>query len=92
MEITSIKKDDILNVKFPEEDVLKTDAKKSHRWLQLKIAAQGWNEPKSIKEIVFKSEKRGLLSVKSVVNKTKPKCVILNGGYVIPIRSIYEIH
>ena len=92
MKATEITKDDILDLKFPEEDVLTTDVKRSSRWLTLKKAANGWDQPRSEKNIIFKSQKQGIKSVVSSVIKTQSEYVILSGGYVLPMRSIYEVH
>lgn len=91
MKAKEIEKDTILDLKFPDTDVLNSDIKRSSRWLTLKKASHGWDTPKSEKNIIFKSEKQGTLSVVSSVIKTQSKYVILSGGYVIPMRSIYEV-
>lgn len=92
MKAKEIKKDDILDLKFPDNDVLESDIKRSSRWLTLKKSSHGWNQPKSEKKIIFKSKKQGILSVVSSVLKTQSEYVILSGGYVLPMRSIYEVH
>jgi hypothetical protein len=90
MTIEEVDKDEILNMKFPEEDVLKEDKKKTLRWLQLKSAANNW-EPKSELDITFKSDRKGLLKISSRIVRTHSDYVILSGGYVLPMRSIQHV-
>lgn len=91
MKTKEITKDEILAIKFPDADVLPSQEKRSDRWLNLKKASYGWNTPSSQKNITFQSKTKGILSVHSEVLKTESKYIILSGGYVIPIRSIYNI-
>jgi len=92
MDATEITKKEILNLKFPENDVLDSDRKRTNRWLNLKAASFKKNNLKSEQKIVFKSEKKGFLSVTSRVIVAQSKYIILSGGYVLPMRSIVHVH
>jgi len=92
MEAKEITKKEILDLKFPEKDVLDSDRKRTNRWLNLKAASFKKNKLKSEQKIVFKSEKKGFLSVTSRVIVAQSKYIILSGGYVLPMRSIVQVH
>lgn len=92
MEAQEITKKEILTLKFPENDVLDSDRKKTNRWLNLKAAAFKKNNLKSEQKIVFKSQSKGFLSVTSRVIVAQSKYIILSGGYVLPMRSIAHVH
>ncbi|MBD3636240.1 MAG: hypothetical protein HUJ25_02770 [Crocinitomicaceae bacterium] len=92
MKAKEIDKDEILNVRFVDEDVLENESKRTDRWLKLREATfDRKNKTQSKMKIVFKGMKKGFVSVNSRVIKAQSDYIILSGGYVLPMRSIYKV-
>ena len=87
---TSIDKENISGLKFPETDVLKTKDDIKMRGSHLERALKLGNLEHNKIKIVFE-DNEGLKQVNTTVWGVTDKRVILKQGVVIPIHRIHEV-
>ena len=88
--ITSVTKEQIKEIKFAQEEVLKNISEISKRRADLEKAATLGNGYKTKSKIVFETEE-GLKQIETHVWAAMEKNVALKGGINIPIRCIHDV-
>ncbi len=87
----SIEKENISGLKFPEGDVLKTEAEIKNRESELERALKLGNMEHNKIKIIFE-DSEGIKQVNTTVWGVTDKRVILKQGVVIPIHRILEVN
>jgi len=88
--ITSINKEEISNLQFPNEEVLVGGEKIKQRKILLEHAVVLGNTYKGKTKIVFEDSK-GIKQIETHLWGLTDKRVILKQGIVIPIHRIHEV-
>jgi len=87
----SIEKENISGLKFPEVDVLKTEAEIKNRESELERALKLGNMEHNKIKIIFE-DSEGIKQVNTTVWGVTDKRVILKQGVVIPVHRILEVN
>lgn len=91
MEAVLIQKEEVVNLKFPNEEVLSSeDEKKVLRKKLEQATALGNTEYSKIK--IFFSDTEGLKKIETTIWATGEKNIVLKHGITIPIKRIVDIH
>jgi hypothetical protein len=85
-----IEKENIVNLSFPEEDVLSSNAERAVRIKDLKNANELGDLAQYKVKIVFEDDS-GLKKVETTVWNTTPEEVVLKYGVAIPIRRVSRV-
>lgn len=86
-----IQKEDVIGLKFPNEEVLDNEADKSILRKKLEQATALGNMERSKIKIYFK-DNEGLKKVETTIWATGEKNIVLKQGITIPIKRIIDIH
>lgn len=91
MEAVLIQKEEVINLKFPNEEVLSSeDEKKILRKKLEQATALGNIDHNKIK--IFFKDAEGLKKVETTIWATGEKNIVLKQGITIPIQRIVDIH
>ncbi len=85
-----IEKENIVNLSFPEEDVLSSNAERASRIKDLKNANELGDLAQYKVKIVFEDDS-GLKKVETTVWNTTREEVVLKYGVAIPIRRVSRV-
>ena len=85
-----IEKENVAALRFPSEEVLKTNDEKKFRASQLQRAILLGNNQKRKVKIVFADDKN-VKKVETTIWAVTEKSILLKGGVFIPIRRIHSI-
>lgn len=85
-----IEKEQIADLKFPDEDVLHNEESKKQRWMDLERATTLGNLDK-IKFKIYFADSKGYKYTETTIWGLTDKRVILKQGIMIPVSRIVEI-
>lgn len=86
-----IKKSQLSKLTYNEEDVLTAPKKRRNRFQSLKVAAIRKSNKDTAVGITFRAAERGLFKIIAKVLIADKDYIVIEGGHVIPTRSIKHI-
>ena len=86
----TIDKEEVRDLKFPKEEVLKSSEAISQRKIDLERATVMGNMERNKRRIVFE-DTQGLKQIETTIWAVTDKRIILKQGMVIPIHCIHEV-